>query len=457
MPSTPVRWLETRWGFATIAVLCTALAVALRIGWVLQVQSPADAVYSDMAGYLGRALEWVSGAADTDRRWALYPPGTHVAFGIALWLLGRESLETLGIVLAVANAGVVPFAMAIARRTLSTPGAAAAVGLVVACWPAQLVFAGYFSSESPYMLALTASVWLWVRFVQTGRGPLVTGIVSCIAFSIRPPILLSCGLSLGWIVLRRRELPWLRWRPMLLLGLPFVAALGFSGQRFYSLTGEWGLISENAHIVQFFAGTDFLRIETRDAEGNTTAWFSPPPMEALGYTKIFRFEGWPADAATLERERERNLEGRGFAHRLLLLQRNIRLLALGNESWPEFQRAGTGPRKLLLQGGSWLAVHAAIPLALLGMGALCFRKNPGLEVVALHIATSVATAAVYLGEIRYRVPYDGLLIVLAVYAVTALLRRGCVDTPQEGWIRNAGLALAAAWLVLMVLPWGALV
>ena len=99
MPSTPRgrlrAWIVARRpSRATVAaILVFAVAYALRMAWVTYVQSPFDAVFSDMAGYANRALQVAHGdgelypsepGAETIAPWdahcPVYSPGAHYVY-----------------------------------------------------------------------------------------------------------------------------------------------------------------------------------------------------------------------------------------------------------------------------------------------------------------------------------------------------------------------------------------
>ena len=65
-PGGPISWWATSRGFAVGAVSMFGLALAVRVAWTTFVQPPDEVVYSDMAGYVTRAQQWLAGSADTD-------------------------------------------------------------------------------------------------------------------------------------------------------------------------------------------------------------------------------------------------------------------------------------------------------------------------------------------------------------------------------------------------------
>jgi hypothetical protein len=93
------------------------------------------------------------------------------------------------------------------------------------------------------------------------------------------------------------------------------------------------------------------------------------------------------------------------------------------------------------------------PLSLLGFLTLLRRRNDGVEWLALHGFTMLFAAARYFGEIRYRVPYDPLLFVLATIAVQQFLdwRRPVSRPPRSYQLLVAALGIGL--LVLFFGPW----
>src|SRR3954451_10327786 len=76
---------DRRWD--RIAWSAVAVGAALRLVWVLVVHDPADYVFSDMQGYVSRAIRLAAGA-DLVRFDAFYPPGTHLLLAAPLDVFG---------------------------------------------------------------------------------------------------------------------------------------------------------------------------------------------------------------------------------------------------------------------------------------------------------------------------------------------------------------------------------
>src|SRR6266566_3386159 len=70
-----------------VAVIAITGGTVLRFVWGLLVHPPLNYVYSDMAGYVERAMRVAKGAA-LNRFDTFYPPGTHLLLSLPLWLFG---------------------------------------------------------------------------------------------------------------------------------------------------------------------------------------------------------------------------------------------------------------------------------------------------------------------------------------------------------------------------------
>ena len=434
------------------------LALAVRLLWVLKVQAPSETIYSDMAGYIFRARQMFTGEPDLhDSYPSCMPFGAHYFYAFEMLLLGMSRFGAMAIVQAFCGALVTPFAMLTARETFRAPLVVPAVGLLVALWHPQLVFVGYFSSEIPFAALLMASLWLTARFVRNGEGPFLAGLVTAFAFTVRPQILLTFLLSLVWLVVRRERLLWLSSKKFAALLLPMVLVVSFSSIRNRLLTGEWRLISANSAVGRFFADTDYRRIVARqpgpDGRDRQIGYFPPARTR---YRGDFEFAGWRCDETVLEPARRAFVASKGRLYRAYLVRRNVLTLAVGNQLWPESGEVGppTRRRAALLRYGSRAIAFVLVPLSFLGLVSLVRVYNPGLELAALHVATMVYSAAMYFGELRYRVPYDPILLLLAAQGIL-LLRGRAEGEPQDRFVSAVIGVSLALFAVVLIVPWPA--
>lgn len=439
------------------AALATLLAFLVRASWFLFVQQPGDALFSDMKGYIGRAANLLGGHDSL----ACFPPGTQYFYAAEMLVFGPAGLAAMGWVHALLGSATVGLWTLTAGHALRWRLAPAIVGGVLALWYPLVSFGGYFSSEQPYTFFLAVSLWLTVRLVRTGRGGLgvgiAAGIAAGIALWIRPPILLTVGLAAPWLWLRQG----LRLRVVLAWLAPVVLALGLASARFYLVTGRAGLVSDNDAVASFFAWTDYREIKATGVqyadrfEGSGT--FHPQPRQKrTGFNGTFQVNGDRCDRDVLLAERDRVIGESTVPQLLARARRDVRFLVSDNPMWPEATRAKEGWRASLLEGWDVLVRWVLVPLASMGLTTLLWWRNPALELVALHVATVVVAAALYTGDVRYRVPYDPVLVLLAVQAVGVAAGRerlSAWQTPRGALVVFTGLLLTA---LLVFLPWRAM-
>lgn len=434
-----------------------ATAFAIRLIWIGRIQHPADSLYSDMYFFIFRARQMFTGEPDP---YDLYPScmpfGAHYFYAFQMMFFGPNGLGRMAVFHAFFGALATPFAMLVARDAFRSRLGYLAVGTAVSLWHPQITFVGYFTSELPYQALLLASLWIWSRWIRTGKGAFSAGLVPAVAFTVRPPILMTVLLGLGWLFVRRRRLPWLTSKQLVTLVAPVMLVVAFSATRQKLETGGWRLISGTSSVMRFFADTDYRRIVARqpgpDGKERSIGYFPP---SRIRYQGDFVFEGWRCDARVLEAARQTFLADKGPLYRMFLVRRNIALLAVGNLLWPEVQDASPPPRLRysVLVYWSVAVVFVLIPLSLIGMFTLVRVYNPTLELAALHVVTLVYAGAMYFGEIRYRVPYDPILLLFAVQALLFATRWESRGERQDRWVSVVWGLTLAAFLVVLVVPW----
>jgi hypothetical protein len=464
--------------FSLFAV--TLISFAIRLLWVLWVQPPSETVFSDMAGYMYRAVYLLLGTQEeTEKRklfTVIFPFGVHYWYAFQLWITGKDAAElteavkfhfagvstiTMAVIHALMGAFSATFTMLTAKRCLNSVWMATAVGFATAIWQPLFVYVGYYSSETPFAFLVALSLWLWTRWVQTGKGALAAGIATALGATVRPQMLLTFFLGIVWILARRGHIKNFRWSSVVFILLPTIVIVVFSCYRFHHYTGRIGLISDNGAIMRFFASTDYIRIKNTRGQ-----WARPPSRtERMGFVGDFLFDSYISDATYLDEERERIWSSFSLPEKLLRFQRNIRLLAVDNRLWPEdwaaryavlyeenalkrVLKARNVPRqewnkelkgnrervkkrnrdemiwrKMLSYTWAPIMPYLIVPLAFLGMLGLAFIFNPALEIAFLHVFTMLYAAAMYFGELRYRVTYDSVLLLFAGAAIYFVVKR----------------------------------
>ena len=407
-----------------------ALAFVVRAYWTLRIQSPVTAVYSDMGGYVSRAEWLIAGFTPAEPRiLAMWPWGTHAIVAVELAAFGREGWLPIGLVHAFVGAIAAPCAALLTARFVRSRLAVLAAGLLVALWHPHIVYSGFFSSEIWFSSALALISLLFVRHFEGRSGALGAGIFLAIAFCCRPQILVTFGLVGGTLAIARLRRASFRrgtlLRTAVPLVLPLVLAMGVSSVRFHHLTGRYGLIAAYEPAQRLFGETSVGKIDAswQAPDGNTWSWwFSPSTKQPVKPEDVVVMNGFICDPDLLAQIRADRLRDVPFSARVGRMADNVALLAVHNMPWPEDDMRRFVFRDRLQHAFA----NALLPLlgfCALGMFFLRRHAVAALLIVA-NLLTIVFVAAIYLGEARYRIPYDPFIIVVATVGAHGLLVRG---------------------------------
>jgi hypothetical protein len=407
---------------ATLAALAVfGVALTVRILWVSYVESPFDDITSDMSGYVNRAHQAAFGYGDPAPIFAtLYPPGTHLVYAVEMKLAGWPHKDPMLILHCIWGAVVAPCALLLALRVVPRLDVAVFVGLVSALWYPAICFAGFFSSEQPYAGAIAVATWLLVRQIESGKNPVSLGVASSIAYLVRPQIILTlAALALiGLFILWRRPAgaPRLRVGRLFIAGGILTAAVAFGAIRYHSLSGRWGLISDNSAMTRLWADTDYGSVRS----SNGYFFESPPKME-LGEKHELHVEGYVGDPVTLDRARREFVAHMSFGERAVRWLGNVRLLFVHNALWPDAMHVTGGWRRGWRDACNSVLLGFICPLALIGVVSGLRKPSIVLVVCIAHVLTMLVVAAFFFAEARYRVPYDLFLLVLALAGEKSLV------------------------------------
>jgi hypothetical protein len=431
--------------WAALAVF--AVALAARLLWVAYVDNPFDNIFSDMGGYINRALQLAYGASNplpidgdkhiSDARaiaasaagvdpWSancpLYPPGAHMVYAAEAKLAGWTHHAAVLTLNCVWGALVAPCTLLLALGVVRRLSVAVAMGLFMALWYPLLAFCGFFSSEQPYAGALALSVWLLVRQVESGKGAVSLGLASSVAYLIRPQIVMTlAALTLvGVFILWRRppRAPRLRLPTLLVAGGILTVTVVWGAWRYHHLSGgRWGLISDNSTMTRLWADTNYGRVQAkwRAPDGAVMSFlFESPPKAELGLHRELEINGYIGDSVQIEAARRNEVHYMTLGERLLRWAGNVRLLFVDNTLWPDSMHQGDGWRKTAFAASKWLLLAVLCPLALVGIASCAWRPRLVPLVCAAHVITMIVVAAFFFAEQRYRVPYDLAIVILAL-------------------------------------------
>ena len=402
---------------------------AVRAYWTLRVQSPLTAVYSDMGGYVSRAESLLAGTTPSEPRILLmWPWGTHYIVAVELAILGRHDPFTIGLVHAFAGAIAAPCAALITARFVRSRLTVAVAGLLVALWHPHITYSGLFSSEIWFSTALMLLTLFLVRHFEGRWGGLGAGLSLAVAFAVRPQILMTLGMVGAVLVVVWLRRPYRRPRQGVIrfalpLVIPLLLTMAFSSYRFHRLTGEYGLIASNEAAQRLFGETSVGKIDaawTAPDGSNWTWWVSPSTKQPVKPENAVFIRGFVYDKKLLANVRAERLRGVTRWQRLARMADNVALLVVKNLPWPEsdFRRYAFRDR---LQHQFAIALLPVLAFCAIGLAFLDRHRIAAL-IIASNLLTIVIVAAIYLGEVRYRVPYDPLIIVVASVGAHAVLQ-----------------------------------
>jgi hypothetical protein len=393
------------------------LAFAVRMLWTVRVQSPFAAIYSDMGGYVTRAEHLLAGTTPGEPRiLAIWPWGTHVIVAVELLLFGKKHAIAIDVLHSFVGAIPAGCAALLTARFTRSRAAVAAAGFGVALWHPLVVYAGFFSSEIWFAAAASMMTLLFARACEGRRGALAAGIATAIAFCVRPQMVLTVGLVvIAFVLFRPARLSRAKWAAFL---LPLVLAVSFSAWRMHHLTGKWGLIASYEPVQRLFGETNVRRIDatwTAPDGARWGWWFAPHTRPRGGQAEAVRFEGFVTDTeilAALRKERTKNVP---LLQRIARMGENLSFLMVNDLPWPEDDFKQPPFRPKLQQIFSKLGIGLVV-LATLGL-AFLRRHRPAAIVIYAHVAALLVSGSIYLPEVRYRIPYDPLLFVVAFAGV----------------------------------------
>lgn len=425
-------------------VVVTLAAAALRLAWNLLVHRPTSFAFSDMGGYLERAKEIFDDAARAHTwfgaNWrprphtTLFPWGTHALVFFAKLPFGRDARAPVDAAFALLGAAGVGYTYAAARRLApDRPWLTTAFGALLVVYYPWIALSGYALSEPGLAAGVGAAAFYALRLADRGRArdAIALGAAIGVGAIFRPQMLLSGALVALVFVLRRRSFPRVGRRALVLAALPLALCLGVSSARIAFHNRRLGLVSTNGPLNFAFGRCHAPALEQR-APGSA-GFFGPPPFGMmLAYEKThpgawFKLEpvveklslhGYMWDEAPLDRMARACVEKSGLAKQASFAITHVVMLWAYDDVWPD---AATGFRREMARWAR--AVLVLQPLPLLFALARSLRRRRARELlVAAHVFALLATAMIYFGDARMRVPYDGVAWLLAVVAAASALR-----------------------------------
>jgi 4-amino-4-deoxy-L-arabinose transferase-like glycosyltransferase len=410
--------MANRWD--RIALACVLAGAIVRIVWGLVIHPPLDYLYSDMGAYVERAQRLATGAG-LQRSDAFFPPGTHVVLAAPMTLLGTERAGLWGAaVLWCAFSAAIPFFAWRLTRLLLTPAAAALTALLCAFWPLYITYGGYFTSETPSLAFLLASLWAGYRAVQlSGREAgwlgLAAGLLGGVAVANRPQLILNLAVLVVPLLFRLRR------QALALTGIVVGSALILGGTALHNsvAAGKSTGLSENAGLNFWIGHCDVHDVTTVDPARNITFQFGNPVWAQLERGGTYYFEGYLVwDQALFYEMGLQCIERDGLGH-VRVLARNVLNMSATTVPWPQVNEASQRDVVRL----SNLAYCLLLPLIVIDSIFVLLRRpasdrSSGEVVMLLQLACALVVAIVFFGDPRVRSSYDVFGLALLAARIT---------------------------------------
>lgn len=397
------------------------IGVLWRCYHIFYAHQPTEYLFSDMRDYHRMALhsfdpQYVPTIYDT-----IKPPGTGWYFGI-LHLVDPSWRVAFGAQWLVSSLAPVVIAL-IAHELYGRR--AAAIALILASLNFLFIdFSAYFLSENPFLLCVVTGTWLVIKGARaaSGRGAIVAaslaGVVWGCAAALRSVGLVSAltlggGLLLVAIIHRSRRLMVMVLSGgvvLLLMLIPLsIRCTRLSGGQFCVVANDVGrnVLLGHAGPIRSASWADPARHREFAMKGVPCGTEHGHRQEVkldfpIHDTKSNLAYAWqwmrahPAEAA-------------------MLSVHHVFDLFVGDILWPTnrtpFKRWGEWFQYLYLV---CVLLPACVVLWHHGRAIITFdAARLGELLILLPIAGLLVTAFVACGELRYRIPYDGLIIVLA--------------------------------------------
>lgn len=387
---------------------------------------------TDMGSYAKMSRALLLNPLEPNSWFAFWPYGTGWLSAIVQFIAGRENWDALGVLYAVFGAGVVVLGWDIARRVSPhawIPPLVALFGVVYYPW---IMMGGFVMSEPPFTFFLMVQAWAAVRWAQGGGGrdALLFGIAAALGLPFRPQMMVSVVLTLaviGLAVVRERP------RTLVHALAPIVLMLGLSSAYLAYNSGSPGFIAHNGsfnlvfgrcHNYQLtwktkggsggFQPGGLLQVHRREEAAQKrgeTYWLALDPAKEASLHVTSR----PGDPGAMLDLVEECVRETGPVRQIQYSVTNVLMLWNGNVQFPSWGQDWS--RQL---DGMWRTIDQVLFQAPL-LFALGFLAGPnrGLRVVAANAAALLLTAAVYFGEIRMRLPYAGLIVLLSFEVLAA--------------------------------------
>lgn len=381
---------------------------------MLGLHPPFDFVFSDMEGYVGRAMHVASGGEPA--RWlVLQPPGTHLLLALPMKLLGTERAGVWGgAVLWWTFSSLTPLLAWRLSRHLLGVVAAAISAVLSALYPLNITFGGFFSAETPSITLLLATLLLAFHLHRAeGRR--------------RVELSLYLGIGMGSVLVVRPQLLF----NLLLIGIPLLAGFRRHPAALGTLLVGGLLVVGPVFTLNARAAGEFVGISDYDGfnfffghcdarlvrAGPTYAPGSPVNLQ-LDRGIEYSFPDHPPGDKSFYFGKAFDCIGEDGLGHLAHMARNVRELTYTTIPHPHEFDPARGFIRLVNTAYSILlpVIVAGTLLAIRRDRRQGKQNHRGL--LLLHLVCMIPLATLFFGDPRYRFVFDvfGLMLLAALIA-----------------------------------------
>ncbi len=392
-----------------LEALILSFALIARLVFSLVVHPIQNFIFSDMNSYLGISQRLL--VHDRSLSNVFYPIGYPLFLTLVSKILPNLFFPTIAILQSLMGLASLILLYVISKNILSQKFRLIFL-IILACYYPWIDFGGYLMSETLATLLLILMVYLaffsfshknllWLFFLLV-----VIGLSSL----VRANLLLSGIFIVFWLAART-----ITTRGIIVFFCGFILAFLFSSQIYRYYGGISSPMALNGGLV-FMDGQCLLRGAT-DSNG----WsFGAPVFTQRNLQVEESFDQPFTNSDYFYRQGINCLIAK--PQRILGKLTELYYLFFDNVAWPSSDQPGYGTAMKV----SHALFNATILPGLFIATYLFFKERKKLfktrlAIIFLTVFSLVATTVVYYADIRYRLPFDGFLILLSLWAYQSLV------------------------------------
>jgi 4-amino-4-deoxy-L-arabinose transferase-like glycosyltransferase len=390
---------EARW--SRVARRSVLLGAAIRVIYGIVLHPPLYHIIGDAGGYVDRASR-LAGKADLPRLDFFMPSGTQMLISLPMRVFGsgHSGLWAASVLWCALSCCYPWLAWKWAGQLLS-PRAAAITAIGCAFSPLAIIYGGYFGSELPAMVLLPAALWLLQACGQQPerrRLALLAGAVTVALVLVRQQFVLNVALaSAPLVACFRRRVGRLALGGVLAGGAAVLVAVVVLVTPAGRVQGGLApLAGQNGGLNFFYGRCDARLLRTADLS------FENPVRAQRRTGNDIRL---PARHAA----DQGFFYGQGLAclrrapvRAGVIALRSVADMTTTSIPFPPWTETGL----LLLVAEAGNAVFCLLLVALVGAALRVVRHQRVAAILLAHLACAFVIAMIFVGEPRYRLPYD---------------------------------------------------